>query len=591
MIIHLFNDLGNYFVVLIINVSFGGSILLLAIMILSTIFRQKSALFHYYLWLIGLFPFILPQGIPLPTFFEKNILSTIPMISFTPIQITSVQSVLPNEVNWKAIIFICWSSITLFLLCYLMIENKRFKKQISSVEPFDADVLNITKIKPGRIFISAMANSPFTMGLIFPTIYLPLVAKSWSAQELNFVIQHELAHIRRRDLWIIPIQSVFQILYFFHPILWFLNRRINYYRELSCDDYAIATTDGSGVAYSKFLLKNYQFQNKFEFACLFSSCFGQRSSILMKRFHYLLNRKEQSMTQLSRFQKFIILGVLILAVFLIGQNRTQASPFRSLKNSLIQINNNEVDSLKFFYDIPPQPIGEDLKGLGKYIKYPDELLEKGIEGGVLLRVFFDENGNPLDFQRLLAHEFIKVEKENIVSRSAQKIDYDYGMAESAIEVIKKTKWNSAQYKGKSVGIWFVMEFVFRPQKELNQKPRVDVYYSETFGPQADSKKIQFIPYDHPPEPIGGFEAIQQNLIYPELAKRAGIEGSVYLQVLVSETGQVEDVKVLKSLGLNNGLDEAAIEAIKKVQWHPARQKDKPVKTWISIPVRFKIDKD
>ena len=73
MIIHLLNDLGNYFVTLIINMSIGGSILLLAILILSTLFRQKSASFHYFLWLIGLFPFILPQGIPLPTFFEKNI--------------------------------------------------------------------------------------------------------------------------------------------------------------------------------------------------------------------------------------------------------------------------------------------------------------------------------------------------------------------------------------------------------------------------------------------------------------------------------------------------------------------------------------
>lgn len=590
MSLNLLNDLGNYFITLIINLSIGGSILLLVIIILSSIFRQKVASFHYILWLVGLFPFIVPQGIPLPTFFEKNIQSTISMIDFSPIQMASQPPVFSGGLNWKAILFICWGIITLLLICYLIIENKRFKKQLLFVEPFHYNSDEYSYDKANRIFLITEAVSPFTSGLIFPKIYLPPPAKFWSIQELNFVIQHELAHIRRRDLWIIPIQAVFQILFFFHPILWFLNRRINYFRELSCDDYAIATTDGSGVAYSKFLLKNYQFQNKFEFACLFSSCFGQRSSTLMKRFHYLLNRKEQSMIKLSRFQKIVILGVLVLAVFLVGQNRTHASPFRSIKNSLIQINNEEVDTLKLFYDIPPQPIGEDLKGLGKYIKYPDELLKKGIEGGVLLKVFFDENGNPLDFQRLLAHELVRAEKENSTIRS-QKIDYDYGMAEAAIEGIKKTKWSSAQYEGKPVGIWFLMEFVFRPQKELNQKPRVDVYYSETFGPQADSKKVQFVAYDKPPEPIGGFEAVQQNLVYPELAKRAGIEGTVYLQVLVIETGQIEDVKVVKSLGLNNGLDEAAIEAVKKIQWHPARQKDNPVKTWVSIPVRFKINKN
>ncbi|MCI0516089.1 energy transducer TonB, partial [candidate division KSB1 bacterium] len=75
------------------------------------------------------------------------------------------------------------------------------------------------------------------------------------------------------------------------------------------------------------------------------------------------------------------------------------------------------------------------------------------------------------------------------------------------------------------------------------------------------------------------------------AKRAGIEGTVYLHLLVTETGQVEDVKVIKSLGLNNGLDEAAIAAVKKTQWTPAQQRGNPVKVWISIPVRFKVNKN
>ncbi|MBN2090946.1 TonB family protein [candidate division KSB1 bacterium] len=591
MIIHLLNDLGNYLVTSIINMSIGGSILLLVIMILSIIFRQKSASFHYFLWLIGLFPFILPQGIPLPTFFEKNIQSTIPMISFTPIQMTSVQSVLPNEVTWKAVLFICWGSVTLFLLCFLIIENKRFKRQISSLEPFHCDVQTMTKIEPDRIFISTTAVSPFTTGLIFPKIYLPLVAKSWSAQELNFVIQHELAHIRRRDLWIIPLQAIVQILFFFHPILWFLNRRINYFRELSCDDYAIATSDDSGVAYSKFLLKNYQFQNKFEFACLFSSCFGQRSSTLMKRFHYLLNRKEQSMKKISHFQKFVIFGVLILAVFLIGQNRTHGSPFRSLINPPLQESIQDTNAVNQPYDTPPEPVGNGYQAIEKNIKYPKEALKKEFDGAVVLDIFFDETGKPVQFKTIGISETIKSKKDGSISYRTQPTDKDYGTVAAAIEAIKKTQWNPARYQGKPVGVWFIMAISFKYPKELNQPPRIDVQYSRDLPRQSQAESQIFIAYDKPPEPIGGFEAIQQNLVYPELAKKAGIEGSVYLYVLVTETGQVEDVKVVKSLGLNNGLDEAAIDAVKKTPWTPAQQRGKPVKVWISIPVRFKIDKN
>lgn len=97
----------------------------------------------------------------------------------------------------------------------------------------------------------------------------------------------------------------------------------------------------------------------------------------------------------------------------------------------------------------------------------------------------------------------------------------------------------------------------------------------------------FVAYDEPPEPMGGFAAIQEKLIYPEIARKAGVEGRVYINVLIDERGNVVDTKVLKSLG-NNGCDEAAIAAIRAVKWKPAKQRDKPVKVWVGIPVVFKL---
>ncbi len=97
----------------------------------------------------------------------------------------------------------------------------------------------------------------------------------------------------------------------------------------------------------------------------------------------------------------------------------------------------------------------------------------------------------------------------------------------------------------------------------------------------------FVAYDSPPEPIGGFEAIQRNLVYPEIARKAGVEGRVIVHVLVDEHGNVVATKILKSLG-NNGCDEAAVRAIKSVKWKPAMQRDRPVKVWVAIPVIFKL---
>jgi periplasmic protein TonB len=106
-------------------------------------------------------------------------------------------------------------------------------------------------------------------------------------------------------------------------------------------------------------------------------------------------------------------------------------------------------------------------------------------------------------------------------------------------------------------------------------------------PPDDDDQIQFIPYDEPPQPIGGFTAIQKKLKYPEIARKAGIEGQVIIYAKINTKGVVINTKVVKPLG-NSGCNEAAISAIKQVKWKPAMQRDKPVTVWVSVPVKFKL---
>ncbi len=106
-------------------------------------------------------------------------------------------------------------------------------------------------------------------------------------------------------------------------------------------------------------------------------------------------------------------------------------------------------------------------------------------------------------------------------------------------------------------------------------------------PTDDEASTIFVPYDDPPQPIGGFSAIQRSLKYPEIARKAGVEGRVTVHVQISEKGEVVNTRILQSLG-NNGCDEAAVKAIKNVKWKPAMQRDRPVKVWVAIPVVFKL---
>ena len=106
-------------------------------------------------------------------------------------------------------------------------------------------------------------------------------------------------------------------------------------------------------------------------------------------------------------------------------------------------------------------------------------------------------------------------------------------------------------------------------------------------PPPPENAVRFIAYDEAPDPIGGYGQIQKNVVYPEIAREAGIEGTVIVQAQIGKDGTVRATKILKGIP-KTGLDEAAIDAIKRTQWKPAYQRDKAVTVWISIPVVFRL---
>lgn len=89
-----------------------------------------------------------------------------------------------------------------------------------------------------------------------------------------------------------------------------------------------------------------------------------------------------------------------------------------------------------------------------------------------------------------------------------------------------------------------------------------------------------------PAPVGGLEAVVKKIVYPEIAKKAGLAGKLYLLVYVDEKGQVNDVKVIKGLG--GGCDEAAMKAIKDSKFTPGKNSDVAVKVKLSLPITFKM---
>jgi TonB family protein len=186
--------------------------------------------------------------------------------------------------------------------------------------------------------------------------------------------------------------------------------------------------------------------------------------------------------------------------------------------------------------------------------YPELARKAGIEGSVLVLTIIDENGN-------------------VIETKVNKSLGDNGCDEAAMEAIRKTKWKPAVKEGKNVKTRIGVPVVFRLAKE-------DTALSK--------EKLEiFTGFDKRPEPIGGMAAIQKNLIYPEVARKAGVEGTVLVQSVIDVNGDVIETRIIKSLG-DSGCDEAAANAIKAIKWKPAYKEDKPVNVQIAIPVIFRL---
>jgi len=140
---------------------------------------------------------------------------------------------------------------------FLLLERER-RKQSDSVS---ARVLEVCQTLQRRLGLDrtirycecAWLQAPAVIGWFRPIVLLPVTALTGlSEEQLQLVIVHELAHIQRLD----PFVNVFQIsvetLFFYHPAVWWLNKRIRAEREHCCDDVAVALC-GNPVEYARAL--------------------------------------------------------------------------------------------------------------------------------------------------------------------------------------------------------------------------------------------------------------------------------------------------------------------------------------------------
>jgi hypothetical protein len=115
---------------------------------------------------------------------------------------------------------------------------------------FDGLRARLRVSQPVRLLVSGLVQAPAVVGLLRPVVLLPVgLLTGFPAEQVEALLLHELAHIRRYDYLVNALQSMVEALLFYHPAVWWISGHMRCERELCCDDRAVAVTgDPEGYA-------------------------------------------------------------------------------------------------------------------------------------------------------------------------------------------------------------------------------------------------------------------------------------------------------------------------------------------------------
>jgi beta-lactamase regulating signal transducer with metallopeptidase domain len=172
-----------------------------------------------------------------------------------------------------------------------------------------AKMLNLNKAV--RILQSTLVKVPMVVGYFKPVVLIPVSAfTGLSPGQLETVILHELAHIVRKDYLMNILQSVVEIVFFYHPAVWWMSKIVRAEREHCCDDIAIEKS-GDSVNFAKALAN---IQEQVLVSENLAMAIGNSSNHLIRRIKRLLNQPNMKSNFTEGFTASCIIfaGILIM---------------------------------------------------------------------------------------------------------------------------------------------------------------------------------------------------------------------------------------------------------------------------------------
>jgi TonB family protein len=403
---------------------------------------------------------------------------------------------------------------------------------------------------------SPQIRGPGVWGAWRPVVVIPKgLTDKLSAEELEAVMMHELIHVSRRDNLLGALQMLICCLFWFHPLVWLIDRRLLAERELVCDEYVIRYL-GEPRIYAASLWKVAQFGLNWNFAGVSRAA----GSNLTRRIELMLDVKRH--TKLSLIGRAMT-GTAVVALLVIGfalaifaRDKAEASKLPAAQNQKQEAPNLSQGTGQTGQKAQTQdnnePMTADLRPTILYkekAKYTEEAERNRLEGKVILKVVFATDGN----------------LTNIRAFSG----LPDGLTESAIEAAKKLRFRPATRDDKPVNVEGNLEFTFK------------LYNSPDESKRAEAAIINEMTASIHPN-----ITYKERADYTQEARENKVEGNVVLSVVFGTDGKIGAIRV--ESGLPYGLTEEAIRAARRIRFEPAMKDGKPVSVRGNLEFGFNL---
>ncbi|MBI4905864.1 MAG: GWxTD domain-containing protein [Acidobacteria bacterium] len=442
-----------------------------------------------------------------------------------------------------------------------------FLIQLAAGYRFTRRIVNGAKPVPSALGGTLLVESediqvPMTAGAFQPRILLPAGWREWPEGRLRSVLAHEESHVRRQD-WAVALGArLLRSLLWFHPLVWWLERKLASLAEQACDDEALLSVEDRGL-YAQALLD------------IAADLRDTQSRFL-----------STAMAQSSR------IGHRLDAI--LDESRTIPKPLR--RGALPVLAAAAMVCAMVLGSVQLAPANQQASPLGPYSKWLNEDV-----------VYIISDQEREAFLQLRTDE----EREQFIVQFWQRRDPTPATMENEYkeEHYRRIRYANERFRGASIAGWRTDRgrtyILYGPPDEIESHPSGGSHESliKTLGPQAgptsDTSPFEMWRYTKPGW-IFGFVDRERNGNYtmilvdsnpvsmvqcaPEYTEYTGVQGSMSLSLTIGTDGTAQNIRVTRSLRPDH--DQRAIECARMWRWYPAIRNGKPVAFDIELHVSF-----